>query len=409
MLLILGEFLCLLLRLDVIADITPNGANLFTELLCELRDARYHLLPFVKSQIRKDEPYTLAVIGGRDADVGLQDGALNLLQQALVPWFHDKDLRLWSRNCSDILQRVALSVGLNDDPINIGRRDSTGANLGVVLEKGLMSSLHLGIDWREVLVHLSLLYQSSNVALHHRPDNITGLVHVEQQDWEMVLSAKRDGRSVHRLQMVCQKLVVANLAIRCGCFVRTWIRRIHSVQVGPFQEDVRSDLDGSEGSNGVRREIRETGPSYKNDDAIPAKVLKGPLADVGLTDLIQTQCRHCPRFQSNLFECRLQSQSVHNCRQHPHVIGCGTVQTSTLSIGSSPDVPAANDQTDLYAQSEKLLHLSRDELQYREIDARSGAALQSLAAEFQHYSLVQRRHGCECMSKTSRLWACRRF
>src|ERR1035437_9144131 len=106
MLLILGEFLCFLLRLDVIADITPNGPDLFTELLCELRDTRYHLLPLVKSQVRENEPYTLAVIGGRDADVGLQDGALNFLQQALVPCFHDDDLRLWSRNCSDILQRV---------------------------------------------------------------------------------------------------------------------------------------------------------------------------------------------------------------------------------------------------------------------------------------------------------------
>src|SRR5450830_988468 len=220
MLLILRQFLGLLLCLDIIADITANGADLFAELLCELRDTNYHLFPLVKSQIREDEPHTLAVIGGCNADVGLQDGALNFLQQVLVPWFYDKDLRLWSRNRSDILQRVTLSVGLNDNTVNVGRRDSTGANLGVVLEKGLMSSLHLGIDWREVLVHLSLLYQSSNVSLHHRPDNVTGLVHIEQQNWEMVLTAKRDGRRVHCLQMVCQKLVVANLAIRCGCFVR---------------------------------------------------------------------------------------------------------------------------------------------------------------------------------------------
>src|SRR5450830_1504414 len=407
MLLILGEFLCLLLRLDVIADITPNGANLFTELLCELRDARYHLFSLVKSQIRKDEPYTLAIIGGRDADVGLQDSALNFLQQALVPWLHDKDLRLWSRNCSDILQRVALSVGLNDDTINVGRRDSTSANLGVVLEKGLMSSLHLGIDWREVLVHLSLLDESSNVALHHRPDNVTGLIHVEQQDWEMILAAKRDSRRVHRLQMVCQELVVPQLTVGCSGFVRTWIARVDCVHVCTLQENVRSDLDGSKSRHGVRREVRQTSPSHENDDTIPAEVFESPLADVRLTDLIQTQCRHSSCFESHLFERRLQRQSVHDGRQHPHVVGRGAVQTRTLGVGSSPDVSATDDDSDLHAESKKLLHLSRDELQYRKIDARGGAAFQSFAAEFQQYSFVQRRHGCRCMSKTSRLWACR--
>src|SRR5450830_211053 len=349
MLLILRQFLGLLLCLDIIADITANGADLFAELLCELRDTNYHLLPLVKSQIREDEPHTLAVIGGCDADVGLQDGALNFLQQVLVPWFYDKDLRLWSRNRSDILQRVTLSVGLNDDTVNVGRSDSTGANLGVVLEKGLMSSLHLGIDWRAVLVHLSLLDESSNVTFRHRPYNVTVLVHVEQQDWEMILAAKRDGCRVHRLQMVCQKLVIPQLTVGCRRFVRAWIARVDCVHVCALQEDVRSDLDGSKSSNSVRREIRETGPSYKNNNAIPAEMLKSPLADVWLTDLIQTQCRHCPRFESNLFERRLQCQSIHDGRQHPHVIGRGTVQTCTLGIVSSPDVPAANDQTDLHA------------------------------------------------------------
>jgi hypothetical protein len=89
----------------------------------------------------------------------------------------------------------------------------------------------------------------------------------------------------------------------------------------------------------------------KNDHLALFKVLQGFGPHIWLDNLLNSDSRHNARRQAGLVHGVSQSERVHDGRQHPHVIGRGTVHADRAARHTPKNVAPADDNGNFHAQS----------------------------------------------------------
>ncbi|MNC44569.1 hypothetical protein D3C75_934810 [compost metagenome] len=85
-----------------------------------------------------------------------------------------------------------------------------------------------------------------------------------------------------------------------------------------------------------------------------------PAADVRFGNLLHGNGGLHPRWNVDLLQCVLQSERVHNCCQHTHVVCCCTVDAACAARDPAPDISATAYNGNLNAKFDDFLNLLCD-------------------------------------------------
>ena len=119
----------------------------------------------------------------------------------------------------------------------------------------------------------------------HGVANIARLVHVENDDRNLVIHAKAEGGRVHHLQPFGQRFGVADLLVALRVRVHVRVAIVNAVDFGRLQDNVRPDFARAQSRGRVGRKIRVAGAGDENDDAAQFKMPDGPAEDERLGDI----------------------------------------------------------------------------------------------------------------------------
>src|SRR5580704_10372701 len=95
----------------------------------------------------------------------------------------------------------------------------------------------------------------------------------------------------------------------------------------------------------------------------------GTAPDVVLADLIDANCGHHARVQTEAFQSILHGKRVHHRGEHPHVIAGHAVHSGACEPGAAKDVAAADDDRHLHTHLGYIVDLACDALQDERVDA----------------------------------------
>ena len=89
------------------------------------------------------------------------------------------------------------------------------------------------------------MYQCSNLLSFHELGKVALLVHVEDDDRHVALTAESECCLVHHLETVLDRLVEAELLILHGIRILFRVSRIDAVHAGSLEKSVCTDFKGT--------------------------------------------------------------------------------------------------------------------------------------------------------------------
>src|SRR5690606_19632916 len=227
-------------------------------------------------------------------------------------------------------------------------------------------------------------------------NDVFRLVEVKDDDGDLVVHAQRCGRGVHDAQAAVEHFNIGDEIQLLRVRIHARVRVVDTVYAAlGHEDDLGLDLRSPQRGGRVRGEIRVPGTGGKDHDPPLLQVPDGAPPDVGLGDLPHLDGGQYPGFDADLLQGILQGEGVDDRGQHPHVVGRRPVHSSQTPGRSPPDVAAAHNDRDLYAQLVDRADLAGDEVDHLKIKAETGAARQGLTAELEYDPAVNgfRCHG----------------
>mmetsp|Transcript_5760 Transcript_5760/g.14066 ORF Transcript_5760/g.14066 Transcript_5760/m.14066 type:complete len:311 (-) Transcript_5760:9-941(-) len=229
------------------------------------------------------------------------------------------------------------------------------------------------------------------LALHH-PLQRAGLEDAEHLDRQLLVTAQREGGTIHHLQVAADRFVKRDGGVALGLGVLLGIGGVDAVDLGGLQHDLGADLGTPQGRRGIRREEGVAGAGRKDDDLALFQILQRLGPHIGLDDLLDGDGGHHAGRHALLAHGVGQGQGVHHRGQHAHVIGRRTVHADRAARHAAEDIAAANDDRHLHAHLRHLPHLLHHADDGRAVDAVGVVAHQGFTGEFEQDALV-RGHG----------------
>ena len=89
-----------------------------------------------------------------------------------------------------------------------------------------------------------------------------------------------------------------------------------------------------------------------------------------------------------VFQGALKGKAVDHRRQHPHVIGGGSVHSAGTGIDPAEDVPATDNDAELYAEVDDIPDLRGDRIHDLRIDSEGTLSHEGFAAQFEQHPPV---------------------
>ena len=165
----------------------------------------------------------------------------------------------------------------------------------------------------------------------------------------VVVTAERDRRGVHHLEVLGHHVHVADLVVLRGVGVEAGVGVVDPVDsgVGALDQDLGVDLGGAQRRRGVGGEERVAGAGGEDHDAALLEVAHGPPADVRLGDARHLDRRLHPGRLAEALEGVLQGEGVHHRAEHADVVGLGGVHALHRARAAAPEVAAADHHGDV--------------------------------------------------------------
>ena len=135
--------------LEVLHDVAPDVADRDLAVLGDASHDLHEVLAPLLGQRRDREPHDLAVVGRRQAEIGLLHGALDVLDRAGVERLHDEQTRLRRRDRREALERRRRPVVVDRDAVEERRGRAAGANRVELVVRRLDRLVHAPLRVRE--------------------------------------------------------------------------------------------------------------------------------------------------------------------------------------------------------------------------------------------------------------------
>ena len=164
----------------------------------------------------------------------------------------------------------------------------------------------------------------------------------------------------------------------------------HTIDLGGLEHHVGFDLDAAQAGCGVGGEEGVTGTGGEDHHLAGTQLADGLGPAVGIADTLQGDGRHQTGIHISTMQGITHGQAVHDGRQHAHVVTHHAVHARLGKTGTTEQVAAANDQTDLNTQLNQLFDLLGHPLQHRWINAKTLGSLQGFTTQLQKNTSVCR-------------------
>ena len=274
------------------------------------RDLLDQLLAALLGQRRDRQPHDLAVVAGRQPEVGLLDRALDVLHRGLVVRRDRQQAGLGDADRRQLVERRLRAV------VVTWRRSSSAVDARPVrtvvnscrVASTDLSMLRLGIG-KHVVDHRSPLRtghavagetaespRSSRCARRGRRARCSSRRRVEHVDRQVVVHAQRERRRVHHLESALDRLDVrisAGISWASG-FSRGSASSTPSTPFLPIRIAWAPISQRAQRGRRIGREERVAGARREDHDAALLEVADRPPPDVRLGDLGHVDRRHAP-------------------------------------------------------------------------------------------------------------------
>ncbi|CDN44345.1 hypothetical protein BN871_EQ_00080 [Paenibacillus sp. P22] len=216
------------------------------------------------------------------------------------------------------------------------------------------------------------------------PLNIAWNRYGEYDERNIVVHAERSGCRIHDAKIAVEHIEVRQLIeLLCG-FVLERIGGINPVHfVLGHQNDLGFDFSRAERSRRIRREERIAGSGREDDDAPLLEMADRAAADIRLRDLLHGDRGLDTGRHIDGFKRILQSQRIHHCSQHAHVIRCRAVDSFGGACDTAPDIPSSDYDSHFDAKLHDFLDLLRDGRNDLCLDAIASLPRQRFTADLQ--------------------------
>src|SRR5688572_4218657 len=159
-LLVLGDFLVLGERLELVVGVAADVAHRHPRILRHLARGLHELLAALLGGRGHREPDDLAVVGGRDAEVGLRDGLLDLLELRDLPRLDDERARIGRGQRRHLADGRGGAIVVDAHGIEDGRGRAPRPHGGELAREGFEGGVHVGVEIFQHSLHASLLTPS---------------------------------------------------------------------------------------------------------------------------------------------------------------------------------------------------------------------------------------------------------
>src|SRR5690242_5423091 len=216
------------------------------------------------------------------------------------------------------------------------------------------------------------------------------VVYGEHDDRNSILPREADGRGIHHLEIARQHVVIGERIVTLCSRIPSRIGAVHPVDLRPLEHGGTIHLRGTQRCRRVRGEKRIACAGSENYHAALFHVSDGAAADVRLAHAFHRNRRLHTRRYTEPLEYGLYCERVHDGREHAHVVGGGALYAVGSAGKTAKDIPAADDQTQLYATGASLFHVRSYALNRADVDAVGLAAHQGFARDLEQHSPVSR-------------------
>ena len=201
-----------------------------------------------------------------------------------------------------------------------------------------------------LIAYTSIPYKGSDLLAADHPQQITWLVHIEDDDGQLILHAQGKGGHIHDLKVLADAFLEGDGLefLRRGIFFG--VCGIDAVHACALENDFRVDLDGAEGARGVGGEIRVPGSRAKDDDTAFLDVPDRPAPDIGFRYLFHLYRALQAGIDAYLLQAGLHGHSIDDGGKHAHIVSMCPFDAGLGFIHAPVDIAAADDDGDLYAE-----------------------------------------------------------
>ena len=211
---------------------------------------------------------------------------------------------------------------------------------------------------------------------------------LENTNRQLVVATESHRRRIHHADTIREKAVERHLAEHRGVGKAHGIPIVDPLHLRGLEQDIRVDLHRAQRSGRVGRKIRVARAGGEDHDAPTLEVADGTPPDIRLC--------HLPYLYRRLYACRharaleriLHRESIHDRREHPHVVALRSIHPDAGAFEPAEDIAAADHDPNLHAEAMDLRELGSGRAQGAHADAEAPLPAKSLATQLEHDALV---------------------
>ena len=173
-----------------------------------------------------------------------------------------------------------------------------------------------------------------------------------------------------------------------GIGIARRIGRVHAIDLGRLEQQVRTNLDRAQGGRRIGGEKRIAGAGRKQHHAILLQMADRPAADEVLADFVDLDGTHRSRRAARALDGILHGQGVDHRRQHAHVVAGDPVHARSRQPGPAEDVAPADDHANLHPGIAHLEDLAREAPDDFRVDPVIGFPHQGLTGQLQEDAVM---------------------
>src|SRR5664279_3415208 len=164
---------------------------------------------------------------------------------------------------------------------------------------------------------ITLDYRSAYLLSEQKFPYIISLFDVENNYRKVIVHAQGNSGRIHDLKVLLYHIEVRYYIIFFGRRILGGIGRINTVDLGPFQDDLRPDFHGPERRSSICCEVWVSRPGSKDNDPPFFKMTHCFASYVRFGQFTHLYRRLYSSLKSEFLKRILQGESVDDCSEHP--------------------------------------------------------------------------------------------
>lgn len=197
--------------------------------------------------------------------------------------------------------------------------------------------------------------EGTNGFAHNDAFQVFALSNVKNNDGQVILLAKGEGRFIHDIESFTDGFAKGNFIELDSGGVFFGVGGVDTIDACSLEDYIGVDFVGPQGSGRIGGEVGATGTSGEDDHASFFQMADGPAADVRLGHLLYADGRNQASKDAQSFQGALQCHAVDNGGEHPHIVALHAFDSGGFGLEAPEDITTADDDGYFHALFDEFL------------------------------------------------------